>query len=61
VDGPFGFFEVEAMLFGSTNNGGQGDLLAICLLQVVFDGAVVIGFQRGLFILDDSLFNRQFS
>jgi hypothetical protein len=61
VGGPFGFLEVEAMLFGSTNNGGQRDLLAIFLSQVVFDEAVVIGFQRGLFILDDFLFSHQFS
>ena len=48
------------MFFGSTNHGGHGDLLAIFLPQVVFDKAVVVGLQRDLFVLDDSLFNRQF-
>jgi hypothetical protein len=57
VGGPFGFLEIEAMLFGSTNHGGQGDLLAICLPQAVFDKAVVVGLQGDLFVLDDSLFD----
>jgi hypothetical protein len=61
MEGPFGFLEIEAMLFSSTNHGGQGDFLTIFLPQVVLDKAVVIGFQRDLFILDDPLFNRQFS
>jgi hypothetical protein len=57
VEGPFGFLEIEAMLFGSTNNGGQGDFLAIFLPQVIFDKAVVVGLQRDFFVLDDSLFD----
>jgi hypothetical protein len=60
VGGPFGFLEIEAMLFSSTNHGSYGDLLAIFLFQEVFDEAVVVGVQRNLFILDDSFFNRQF-
>jgi hypothetical protein len=60
VDGPFGFLEIETMLFGSTNDGSQGNLLVIFIPQVVFDKAVVIRLQGDLFVLDDSLFNRQF-
>jgi hypothetical protein len=57
----FGFLEIEAMLFGSANNGGQGELLTICLPQAVLDKAVVVRLQGDLFVLDDSFFNRQFS
>jgi hypothetical protein len=57
MDGSFGFLEIEAMFFGSTNHGGQGDLLAIFLSQAVFDKAIVVGLQGDLFVLDDSLFN----
>jgi hypothetical protein len=39
----FGFLEIEAMRFGSANNGGQGDFLTIFLPQVVLDKAVVVG------------------
>jgi len=60
VDGPLGFLEIETMLFGSTNDGRQGNLLVIFIPQVVFDKAVVIRLQGDLFVLDDSLFNRQF-
>jgi hypothetical protein len=60
VYGSLGFLEIETMLFGSTNHGGQGDLLAIFLSQTVFDKAIVVGLQRDLFVLDDSLFDRQF-
>jgi hypothetical protein len=60
VYGSLGFLEIEAMLFGSTNHGGQGDLLAIFLSQTVFDKAIVVGVQRDLFVLDNLLFNRQF-
>ena len=60
MEGPFGVLEIEAMLFSSANNGGQGDFLTIFLPQVVFDKAVVVGLQRDLFVLNDSLFNRQF-
>jgi hypothetical protein len=61
VGGPLGFLEIEAMGFGSANNGSQGDFLTIFLPQAVFDKAVVVGLQGDLFVLDDSLFNRQFS
>jgi hypothetical protein len=43
MEGPFGFLEIEAMRFGSTNNGGQGDFLTIFLPQAVFDKAIVVG------------------
>jgi hypothetical protein len=35
--------------------GSQGDFLTIFLPQAVFDKAVVVGLQRDLFVLDDSL------
>jgi hypothetical protein len=57
MEGPFGFLEVEAMGFGSANNGSQGDFLTIGLPQAVFDKAVVVGLQGDLFVLDDSLFD----
>jgi hypothetical protein len=60
METPFGFLEIEAMGFGSADNGGQGDLLAIFLPQAVFDKAVVVGLQGDLFVLDDPPFNRQF-
>jgi hypothetical protein len=57
VYGSLGFLEIEAMLFGSTNHGGQGDLLTILLFQVIFNKAIVVGVQRDLFVLDDFLFD----
>jgi len=42
MEGSWGFLQIEAMPFGSTNNGGQGNFLPISLSQTVFDIAVVI-------------------
>jgi len=56
MEGPLGFLEIEAMLFGSANDGSQRDVLAIFLPQAVFDKAVVVGLHGDLFIVNDSLF-----
>jgi hypothetical protein len=40
-----GFLQIVAMLLGTINDGGQGDLLMIGCPQTIFDIAVVIGCQ----------------
>jgi hypothetical protein len=57
VEGSFRSLKIEAMLFGSANNGSQGDFLTVGLPQAVFDKAVVVGLQGDLSVLDDSLFD----
>jgi len=44
MEGPFGFFEIEAMLFGSIDDCWKGDLLVIFPPQKVFDIAVIVRF-----------------
>jgi hypothetical protein len=45
MEGSLGFLEVKPMLFGSINDGRQGDLLMVGCPQAIFDIAVVIGCQ----------------
>lgn len=44
METPFGFLEVEAMVFGSANDGSYGDFLAILFFQAIFNKAVVVEF-----------------
>ena len=60
MEGSLGFLQIEAMPFGPTNNGGQGNFLAIPPSppsQAVFDIAVIIRLQRDVFILNGFLFD----
>jgi hypothetical protein len=43
MNGSFGFLEIKPVLFGSANNGRQGNFLAISFSQAVFDIAVIVG------------------
>jgi len=42
MSAPLGFLEKEAVLFGSTDDGGKGDLLVIGLPQTIFDVGVIV-------------------
>ena len=60
MSAPLGFFEKEAVLFGSADDGGEGYFLVIGLPQTIFDVAVVIGGQRDVLVLDNVFFDGEF-
>jgi hypothetical protein len=60
MDASFGFFQIESMSLGSTDNSGQRNFLPISLPQMFFDIAVIIRPQGDFFIFNHLLFDRQF-
>jgi hypothetical protein len=60
MSAPLGFLEKEAMLFGSTDDGGKGYLLAIGLPQTIFDVGVIVRGQRDVLVLDNVFFDGEF-
>jgi len=38
----FGFLEVEAMPFGSINDGIEGEVLMVFIAQTIFDVVIII-------------------
>jgi hypothetical protein len=57
MSGPLGFLEEEPVLFGSTDDGGEGYFLMIGLPQTVFDVAVIVRGEGDVLVLDNVFFN----
>jgi len=57
MSAPFGFFEKEPVLFGSTDDGGEGYFLMIGLPQTIFDVAVIVRGERDVLVLDNVFFD----
>jgi hypothetical protein len=60
MSAPLGFFDKEAMLFGSADDGGKGYFLVIGLPQTIFDVAVIVRGQRDVLVLDNVFFDGEF-
>lgn len=60
MSAPLGFFEKEAVLFGSTDDGSEGYFLVIGLLQTIFDVGVIVRAERDVLVLDNVFFNGEF-
>ena len=60
MNAPFGSLEKEPVLFGSTDDGGEGQFLVIGLPQTIFDVGVIVRGERDVFVLDNVLFNGEF-
>jgi hypothetical protein len=57
MEGPFGFLQIVAMLFGTINDGGQGDLLMVGCTQAIFDIAVIVTGEGNFLVLDNVFFD----
>jgi hypothetical protein len=60
MSAPLGFFEKEAVLFGSADDGGEGYFLVIGLPQTIFDVGVIVRGKRGILVLDNVFFDGEF-
>jgi hypothetical protein len=60
VNAPFGSPEKEPVLFGSTDDSGEGYFLVIGLAQTIFDVGVIVRGERDGLVLDNVLFNGEF-
>ncbi len=52
VGGSVRFSQVEAVLSGALDDGGQGDFVAVIGFDSSFDVTVVIGADRHVFVLN---------
>jgi hypothetical protein len=60
MNAPLGFLEKEAVLFGSTDDGGEGYFLMIGLPQTIFDVGVIVRGERDVLVLDNVFFDGEF-
>ncbi len=60
MSAPLGFLEKEPVLFGSTDDGGEGYLLVIGFPQTIFDVSVIVRGERDVLVLDNVFFYGEF-